>query len=158
MEQKKLSFIFLGSALLILGSYYIYHFSNSNSQKNSSHTPSVNELAQERAQYWGQWLIVEKFELKTFKEKSEQGQTETSRGLASAPDLVIETHKTLDGEIGRDPWGKPFHFHVQGDGQPGSKVYLWSTGANETFDSGTTDSLIEHGAKGDDLIVSVLVK
>jgi len=50
---------------------------------------------------------------------------------AGTPNLLVS------GEIGRDPWGQPFHYRVQPIGVHGHRrrVFVWSDGPNKRSDS-----------------------
>lgn len=71
------------------------------------------------------------------------------RGPASVGEVEEVPNLLISGEIGRDPWGRPFHYRVQPIGTHGHKrrVFVWSDGPNKRSDSDAvlslaTDSLL----------------
>lgn len=154
MNKKKLILVLVGNILLGSVAYFAYYF-----QKGD--VPTVKEMAETRAYQWAQWLVENKYEIKYYKSPQEKTPDSTSheveRGLAS-DDLTTETRKTLDGEIGRDPWGKPYYFHVEGDGGSGSTIHIWSVGENSSAEYKNSKELITNGETGDDILVRYPVK
>ena len=72
------------------------------------------------------------------------------------PITTVVDKKIFDGELGRDPWGAAFHFQLKGDGRPGSKLYIWSNGANGQADFKKVDDMLKaEVASGDDILVSI---
>lgn len=79
-----------------------------------------------------------------FAEKATESSADSSRRFASADNTnSSETgavHPTLptlfDGKIGKDPWGRPFHYRLLRtvDGQP-LRIWVWSDGPNQRDDS-----------------------
>lgn len=146
--ENKMGIIYGAIVVAALGAFIITFY-----QKERA--PSSEERTAERAQLVGKSLIAEKFEQKVFL----PAENKQDRGLASttnAPnEVVMVTRKNLSGEVGRDAWGKPFHFQVKGDGISNSTLYIWSYGANGNPDFKEAKDLIASGAKGDDILVSI---
>jgi hypothetical protein len=117
-------------------------------QKNKELT--LEERTEQRAFLVGKRLIESHFEQKTFI----QSQGSQERGLASNGSLYI-VKKNLSGDVGRDAWGQPFSFQVQGDGVKNSTLYIWSSGANGKADFRNIKELMAQGAVGDDILVSI---
>jgi hypothetical protein len=81
-----------------------------------------------------------------------------SRRPASVEAKSVWPDLPLDGQLGKDPWGQPFHYHVQE--APISnlrRVYVWSSGPNRQLESVVflPDSMESDGSrvvfKGDDV-------
>ncbi len=113
---------------------------------------SISEKAEQRAMMIAQQLIESQFQVKNFVEEK-KNTAEENRGLASESQVLSLTRKVLDGEVGRDPWGKPFGFQVKGDGKKGSIVYIWSVGENQKPDFKNIGDMIANGSNGDDILV-----
>ena len=63
-----------------------------------------------------------------------------------------------DGQMGKDPWGRPFHYavrkHLDQDGKPTgtSTVYVWSDGANGKSETNVPETFEKRFAiDGDDV-------
>lgn len=59
----------------------------------------------------------------------------------------------MEGDIGRDPWGYPFHYKTHSINSR-NKLIIWSSGADGKIDSRIEDLLLEK-TSGDDLVVTV---
>lgn len=62
-----------------------------------------------------------------------------SRGPAS----ISETPVATIGDISRDPWGHPFHYHVSVQANGRRRVIVWSDGPNHASDSDESIRLAE---------------
>lgn len=117
---------------------------------------TLSQRAQARAQGLIKNLATQNFMKKVFTEEpAPQG-----RGLASAKSESNVTEmevQSLQGEIGRDPWGRPFYYKVAGDGARGSEVTVWSYGPNAIAES-TPENLLAKQSSGDDLVFTFLVE
>lgn len=65
-----------------------------------------------------------------------------SRGPAS----ISEAPMATTGEISRDPWGHPFHYHVSVQANGHRRVIVWSDGPNHASDSDESIRLAESAA------------
>jgi hypothetical protein len=120
---------------------------------------TLTDRAQERAAALGRQLIENQFVIKVNVPDENQKANDSERNLASQRNDSFEMNKKVsDGEIGRDPWGSPFHFQLKGDGRSGSKLYIWSNGENGLSDVKDTESMIKNGfANGDDILISISI-
>jgi hypothetical protein len=122
---------------------------------------TISEKAEERALLLGRQLIDNEFNVKVFVPDESKFKPETERGLASQgtdSDVVEITKKVVDGELGRDPWGSPFYFTLKGDGKTGSKLFIWSKGANGQADFKKPEDMLTNGMPyGDDVMVSITI-
>jgi hypothetical protein len=125
----------------------------------SERTLTLVERAEERAMQLGRQLIDNEFVLKVYLPDDSQKNEQSERNLASQENETFEmTKKVLDGQIGRDPWGGPFHFQLKGDGKSGSKLYIWSNGENGQPDFKTLEDMIRNGySSGDDVLVALTI-
>lgn len=117
---------------------------------------TLSQKAQTRAYGLIKNLASQNFMKKVFTEEP----VAQGRGLASATSESNVTEmevQSLQGEIGRDPWGSPFQYKVAGDGSKGSEVTVWSYGPNATADS-TPENLVAKQGSGDDLVFTFLVE
>lgn len=49
---------------------------------------------------------------------------------------IPQIHMLTDGEIGRDPWGNPYHYRVlEPNGDEAHKIFVWSSGPNGRSES-----------------------
>jgi hypothetical protein len=135
--------IIAAALVAFVASYYFSH-----------REPSIEERTRTRAEMVGRRLIEDRFEQKVFLPK--EGRPE--RGLASSDgdnDSIMMSKKSLNGDVGRDAWGQPFHFQVKGDGISNSTLYIWSHGPNGNADYREVKDMIASGAKGDDILVEM---
>jgi hypothetical protein len=67
-----------------------------------------------------------------------QVETSTNRGPASVPSSSLNLY---EGELGKDPWGQPFHYKVvrSQDGRA-SRILVWSNGADQKTENNFSDS------------------
>jgi hypothetical protein len=135
--------VILALALVSLSLLYV-----SRDSKDKAESPEVR--TETRAFLVGKSLIENHFEQKVFLPDAPPQE----RGLASTGTLVV-TKRNLMGESGRDAWGRPFSYSVQGDGIRDSTLYIWSVGANGTADFKDLKTLIAKGVNGDDILVVI---
>lgn len=79
------------------------------------------------------------------------GRSEGDRGPAS-----VEVPPMTDGQIGRDPWGRPYHYSVLGNiSDPRPVIAVWSDGPNGKLESDISEfdeaSPTKFHFKGDDV-------
>lgn len=93
----------------------------------------------------------------------ESRKSSQSRGPASVESSI--NHLTLDqGEIGMDPWERPFQYKLlKGSDNQAMKILVWSLGPNGTLE--TKDDAIESNRdkpspefSGDDLGIMLTIK
>lgn len=85
--------------------------------------------ALKRADIYAQQLIDKGFEVEI--DRDMPGRT-----LASTPSTDSELVQALEGPLGIDPWGYPFHYFVEK--QPNTltgKMVVWSGGPNNKFET-----------------------
>ncbi len=87
----------------------------------------VNTSAINRAEWWGNQLISQKFIF-----PADAANDEANRGLASTTGTSAPTtqQQRLSGEVGRDPWGFPFKYKVVVHDERAHLV-VWSEGENQ---------------------------
>jgi hypothetical protein len=75
----------------------------------------------------------------------------SQRGPASVHKVQIPM--LTSGELGHDPWGRPFHYSVRKAGKARSmtRVFVWSDGANGK--SETDSASFEEGAHGSHFVL-----
>jgi hypothetical protein len=152
MELKNRMGIFFGIIFLAFAAIVYTFFINERPK-------SIAERAEERALLLGRQLIDNDFILKVYLPDDAGKKNEPERSLASQEnDSLQVTKKTTDGDLGRDPWGLPFHFKLSGDGKSGSKLYIWSNGENGQADFKKIEDMIKSGyASGDDIFVTISI-
>lgn len=111
---------------------------------------NASERTEQRALLVGRNLIESQFQQKVFM----PAQVDQQRGLASTETLSV-VKKNLNGEVGRDAWGRPFSFQVKGDGIKNSTLFVWSVGENGKPEFRNIKDLMEQGVGGDDILVSI---
>lgn len=110
--------------------------------------------AEARMQLLAHRLIINNFQQKLFlPESSPQDQASSQRGLASAG-AEEAVRRSLRGEVGRDPWGRPIQYRVFGEGQAGDYMILRASGPDGVFQ--TNENSEEN--TGDDVLVRVEIK
>ncbi len=78
----------------------------------------------------------------------EKRPQKSARGPASVDENLPPA--LTDGSLGRDPWGRPYHYTVRKDpaGEGKTKVFVWSEGPNGKPESQAT---IPFKVDGDDI-------
>jgi hypothetical protein len=77
----------------------------------------------------------------------------SSRSLASVQNGSETVSEKLDGKVGLDPWGYPFHYFIKKDAlNPNKgKLILWSKGEDHKLDTSLENIMDDHTIfKGDD--------
>ena len=83
---------------------------------------------------------------------------QTSPGSGRSPASVNESQvpPLTDGQLGKDPWGRPYFYTVLGAvNDPNATIVVWSEGANGKLDSKIDDlndsNVVKFRFKGDDV-------
>jgi hypothetical protein len=78
-----------------------------------------------------------------------QVESSTNRGPASTTSSSLNLY---EGELGKDPWGQPFHYKVlrANDGRV-SRILVWSNGADKNSENTFSDSDIALNLSSDDI-------
>ncbi len=132
-DKKKLIQLWIFNITVIVFAFAIYFYPQNMEQELIGKTEA--QLAERKAQQLARWMIKNKFEFIEYKsEESLKMSEQEIRGLASTQqkDNQLETHKVqkFKGQIGRDPWGRPFLFEVTNQGQKGALLFVQSLGEN----------------------------
>jgi hypothetical protein len=154
-DKKKLIQLWIFNITVIAFAFAIYFYPQNMDQEMASQ--SEVQLAQRKAQQLAKWMIKNKFQFVEFQNGDAKVDEEQQvRGLASDNSVAQKVQK-FKGEIGRDPWGRPFLFEVTNQGQVGASVYLLSMGENGTKE--TSEMTQKTSAKnGDDILVNVSIE
>lgn len=143
--------IFVGSMITALA-VVVVMFNLMNSK------PEMQARVEKRMQMIAEKMIKDDFQQRFFEVESADPMKAqaNSRVLASVgsakvpgtPNVIEVLKRNLVGEVGRDPWGRPFHFKVTGNGKKGDQLFIFGAGPDGVFQ--TNEATGE--ASGDDIL------